>query len=122
MVNFIIILLQLIMKKNLIKISIVIIIGLGLLFKIYNPKQEIITYNTNIELINDSTYLCGIISNDSIYYLHFNNGLHKTHIDKIVYDDSSHYYKTDSIIIYKIIGKTIIVHRTFYIPKNSLKL
>ena len=54
------------MKKNLIKISIVIIIGLGLLFKIYNPKQEIITYNTNIELINDSTYLRGIISNDSI--------------------------------------------------------
>ena len=113
------------MLKNLFKtISIILIIVLLIMIYTIDKKssREIITYNTEIEAIDNSTYLRAIISNDSIYYLYFNNGLHKTHIDKIVYDDSSHYYKTDSIIIYKIIGKTIIVHRTFCIPKNSLKL
>lgn len=110
------------MLKKFIEISCAIFIIVLFIFKINNPEREVITYNTDIELINDSTYIKGIILNDSIYYFYFKNGLHRTHIDKIIYDDNSHYYKTDSIIIHKIIGKTIIVHRTFYIPKNSLKL
>ena len=110
------------MLKNVIEISCVIFIILLFIFKINNPEREVITYNTDIELINDSTYIKGIILNDNIYYFYFKNGLHRTHIDKIIYDDNSHYYKTDSIIIHKIIGKSIIVSRTFYISKNFLKL
>ena len=110
------------MLKKFIEISCAIFIILLFIFEINKSEREVITYNTDIELINDSTYIKGIISNDSIYYFYFKNGLHRTHIDTIIYDDSLHYYKTDSIIIRKIIGKTIIVSRTFYIPKNSLKL
>ena len=110
------------MLKKFIEIICAIFIILLFIFEINKSEQEVITYNTDIELIDDSTYIKGIIANDSIYYFYFKNGLHRTRIDKIVYDDSLHYYKTDSIIIRKIISKTIIVNKTFYIPKNSLRL
>ena len=110
------------MLKKFIEIICAIFIILLFIFEINKSEQEVITYNTDIELIDDSTYIKGIIANDSIYYFYFKNGLHRTRINKIVYDDSLHYYKTDSIIIRKIIGKSIIVNKTFYIPKNSLKL
>lgn len=113
------------MLKNLFKIISIMLI-IVLLIMIYtigkNSSREIITYNTEIEAIDDSTYLRAIISNDSIYYLYSNHGLHRTYIDRVIYDDSSHYYRTDSTIIHNPIGNISIIVRTFYIPKNSLKL
>ena len=60
------------MLKKFIEIICAIFIILLFIFEINKSEREVITYNTDIELIDDSTYIKGIIANDSIYYFYFN--------------------------------------------------
>ena len=93
-----------------------------IIYSLLFTTENKITYTTKIEPINDSIYLKAIICNDNIIYLYKNHQIYTTNIDSIIYTDSLCYFRTDSIIKSNIIKDKIIVNRTFYIPKNSLKL
>jgi len=106
---------------NITQVIVSILISIIIYSLLFTTKNKI-TYNTEIEPINDSTYLKAIIYNDNIIYLYKNHQIYATNIDSIIYTDSLCYFRTNSIIKSNIIKDKIIVNRTFYIPKNSLKL